>query len=115
MHPLLPSTDNIAIIYSATKEACDARKLMIDLYVWKAAGKWVKNHINGYLPYSTEFFSDLAVVSLDQRKDRSKTVNMEKEVLGHYDGARERPIRGKPVDCNALDIRTRDYILHDQG
>ncbi|KAF2629860.1 hypothetical protein BU25DRAFT_484889 [Macroventuria anomochaeta] len=94
MHPLLPSDDNIAIIYSATKGLCGTRKLMVDLYVWKVAGQWVKNHINGYLPYSTEFFSDLAVAFLDQRKDRSKTVNMEKEVSEYYDSTRERPIRG---------------------
>jgi len=74
------------MIYKATDASCGAGKLMVDLHVWKAAGAWVKQHIDTGLPYPIEFVNDLAIVRLGQKKDISTTAKMEKEASAYYDG-----------------------------
>lgn len=69
LHPPLPSSEDIGIIYDKTKETCGARRLMVDWHVWKAkaAGTRVKDHAAGDPPYPNEFLTDLAVALLEQR------------------------------------------------
>jgi hypothetical protein len=84
-HPLLPSSLGVDMIYKATDALCGARKLMVDLHVWKAAGAWVKQHIDDGMQYPIEFVNDLAIALLAQKQDLSKTVMLEKEASEYYD------------------------------
>ena len=54
-YPMLPSSTDVSIIYKATDGPCGARKLMVNLHVWKAAGPWVKQHIETGLTYPFDF------------------------------------------------------------
>ena len=49
-HPILPSSADITIIYNATRGSCGTRRLMVDLHVWKAASRWVKDHVGTGCP-----------------------------------------------------------------
>ncbi|KAH6637817.1 hypothetical protein C7974DRAFT_282539, partial [Boeremia exigua] len=58
--PVLPGSIAVSNIYKATDGPCGARTLMVDLYVWRASGQWIKDQRAGDVPYPTEFLSDLA-------------------------------------------------------
>lgn len=85
LHVMLPSSVGVDMIYKVTDRPCGTRRLLVDLYIWKAASKWVKDHLGEDPAYPPEFLSDLAVALLEQREDRSKVARMEKKVSEYYD------------------------------
>lgn len=84
-YPMLPSSADVGTIYRATDGACGARKLMVDLHVWKTAGPWVKQHIETGLKCPSIFDSDLEITLLSRKFDVSRMAKMGKEVSEYFD------------------------------
>ncbi|KAF2241959.1 hypothetical protein BU26DRAFT_389162, partial [Trematosphaeria pertusa] len=55
--PCLPSSEHLRIIYNGTSGTCGARRLMVDLYTFRATGQWMTSQ-GGSFPQ--EFMADLA-------------------------------------------------------
>jgi hypothetical protein len=76
-HLMLPNSKDIDIIYNATYRPCSARKLMVDLYVWKGAATSVKESTVQGPSYPAEFLADLTVALLEQRDRHSKATKIQ--------------------------------------
>lgn len=57
-----PSSDDVNTIYKGTVVGSPARRLMVDLYTYRAKGDWI-----GQRPFSIEFLRDLLIRTLDTR------------------------------------------------
>ena len=75
-HPMLPTSKDVGIIYNATTRPGGARKLMVDLYVWKGAAAWVKESTLQGLSYPADFLAELTVALLEQREGHSKATKI---------------------------------------
>lgn len=72
------------MVYKAKNASCGARKFMVDLHVWKAAGAWVKQVSDNGLPYPTEFVNDLTIALIAQETILSSTVQSDEEITEYY-------------------------------
>jgi hypothetical protein len=75
-HPMLPTSKDVGIIYNATTGPCGARKLMVDLYVWKGAATWVKKSTLQGPSYPTDFLAEFTVELLEQREGHPKATKI---------------------------------------
>lgn len=75
-HPMLPTSKDVGIIYNATTRPGGARKLMVDLYVWKGAAAWVKENTLQGPSYPADFLAELTVALLEQREGHSKATKI---------------------------------------
>jgi hypothetical protein len=75
-HPMLPTSKDVGIIYNATTRPGGARKLMVDLYVWKGAAAWMKESTLQGPSYPADFLAELTVALLEQRECHSKATKI---------------------------------------
>ncbi|KAF2788391.1 hypothetical protein K505DRAFT_255648 [Melanomma pulvis-pyrius CBS 109.77] len=61
-----PSIENINTIYDGTVEASPARRLMVDLCVWRDGSPWTNKELLGKV--HDDFVDDLLLALLEQRK-----------------------------------------------